>query len=72
MSAGHVQEAGSQVEALLAAERLLVGTAESVNPGTSAAELLACVERYRAHLATLAAACRQPGSPVALAVRGKS
>jgi hypothetical protein len=45
--------------ALAAAERLLADTADAVNPGTPARELLEFVTSYRAHLADLAAACRR-------------
>jgi len=65
VTAGDPQQTRLGVQALLAAERLLAGTAESVNPGTPAADLLACVARYRAHLAALAAAFRQPGRTAA-------
>lgn len=46
---------------LLAAEQFLADTAEAVNPGTPARELLGYATRYRAHLSALAAACRDPG-----------
>jgi hypothetical protein len=44
--------------ALAAARQLLAGTVDTINPGTPAAELLACLERYRRHLAALVAASR--------------
>jgi hypothetical protein len=39
-----------------AAEQLLATTADTVNPGTSAPDLLTCLTRYRAHLSALVAA----------------
>lgn len=65
-NAGVTQEPGSREPALVAAELLLAGTADTVNPCTPAAELLCCVKRYRAHLAALTAACRLPGVPAVL------
>jgi hypothetical protein len=62
-STGQPQEMGSRSQALLAAEQLLVGTADSIDPGTPAVDLLKCVERYRAHLVNLAAACRRSSTP---------
>ena len=47
-----------QHAALIAAERLLADTAEAINLGTPAADLLACLTKYRAHLSELAAATR--------------
>ena len=44
--------------ALDAAERLLAETVEDISPDTPAPALLACIARYRAQLATLAAAYR--------------
>ncbi len=44
--------------AVAAAEQLLAGTADTVNPGTPAPVLLACLAQYRAHLAALVAASR--------------
>jgi len=46
--------------ALLPAEQLLISTADIINPGTSAAELLRCLTRYRKCLAALTTACRRP------------
>jgi hypothetical protein len=46
--------------ALVAAERFLVDTADTINPDTSASSLLRHVARYRAHLAAVVAASRRP------------
>src|SRR5258707_12029207 len=46
--------------ALVPAEQLLISTADIINPGTSAAELLRCLTRYRKCLAALTTACRRP------------
>jgi hypothetical protein len=69
MSGGQAHQAAARTRAPLAAEQLLAGTAEQINPGTPAGELLSCVQRYRAHLAALAAACRGPGMPAAHSMR---
>ena len=47
--------------ALAAASKLLAGTVEAVNPGTSRRELLAYVTQYRQRLADLVAACQTVG-----------
>jgi hypothetical protein len=48
-------------EAVVAARRLLVGTADAVDPDTSAATLLDVVKDYRASLAELVAVLPVPG-----------
>jgi hypothetical protein len=54
--AGAGQEAFEN--ALAGARQLLADTVDTINPGTPAAKLLACLQRYRAHLAILVAASR--------------
>ena len=46
--------------ALLAAERFLADTSETINPDTPAPALLHYAARYRAHLAAVVAASRHP------------
>lgn len=46
--------------ALVAARELLISTVDAINPGTPARDLLACLARYRAHLATVVAVCPVP------------
>ncbi len=46
---------GTWEDALAASRQLLAETVDAINPGTPAVELLACLERYRAHLGALLA-----------------